>query len=105
MSSKNSGSNTKSAKTPTHIVAIMHSHGDELSTTIGSISIGPSKREDKIAAERIKFWLAAKTRKHNCKRYGNHCGVDIRETVPSLKTVMLLASAEPIVPGPTSGTT
>ncbi|HTP57025.1 MAG TPA: hypothetical protein VMJ72_01960 [Candidatus Paceibacterota bacterium] len=88
----------KSKASKTYIVAIMHEHGDDISTTIGSIDIGPTKKDDKVAAERIKFWLAKQKRLCGCARHGDTCGVHIREAVPSLKTVCLMASAEPIVP-------
>lgn len=87
------------------IIGILHNHGGELSSTIGVIEVDSVEREDKVAEGHIEFWLAAKKWKHGCMRHGHRCSVDVRPATAGLKTMMLLASAEPIVPGPANSTT
>ncbi len=79
-------------------VCILHNPDGELSVTVGRITIGPTAEAKTVAEKRIEFWLARQRRKHNCRRYGDRCAVNVRPSTPGLKSLELYSMSEPIVP-------
>lgn len=88
---------TKSGKI-TLLVCILHNHSFYCGTTAGKITV--DQNNDEKTAEgykkRIQAWLDEKKREHGCAKYGDNCGVDIREAHANRNSLILALGAEEI---------